>query len=70
MLPWNFLVSITGFWNFKFRDVNVTMANASNELFFATDKPTDLQLTFPSYLVRMAKNCLIMSIVIMVDMIS
>jgi hypothetical protein len=58
MLPWNFLVSITGFWNFKFRDVNVTMANASNELIFATDKPTDLQLTFPSYLVRMATNCL------------
>ena len=25
MLPWNFLISITSFWNYKFRDTNHTV---------------------------------------------
>ena len=41
MLPWNFFISISSFWNYKFRNVS---SNSSSVV------PTELQVSFPSYL--------------------
>lgn len=65
MLPWNFLISITAFWNYKFRDVG-PMANLTNASVYPavnattteitpsdiipSDRPTEMQLSFPSYM--------------------
>ena len=59
MLPWNFLISISAFWNYKFRQIgNETL----NETFLINNpvpvpiiKPTDMQVSFPSY-VAIASN--------------
>jgi len=66
MLPWNFLISITAFWNYKFRQVDNDTAeiNHTTLAVFANDgafppvpiiKPTDMQVSFPSY-VAIASN--------------
>jgi hypothetical protein len=64
MLPWNFLISITAFWNYKFREVNATspfhLSNYTAELVnfpipLPIIKPTEMQLSFPSY-VAIASN--------------
>ena len=50
LLPWNILITVEGFWNYKFR--NVTWDDLNN----ATDLPqSDLQKLFGSY-VAMASN--------------
>ena len=62
MLPWNFLISISAFWNYKFRLVNDTNhPNINGTLLFdpipvqPIIKPTDMQVSFPSY-VAIASN--------------
>lgn len=62
MLPWNFLISISAFWNYKFRQVNDTHhPNINGTLLFdpipvqPIIKPTDMQVAFPSY-VAIASN--------------
>jgi len=70
MLPWNFLISISAFWNYKFRQVDndTSMINQTTLVFmensdYATGgfppvpiiKPTDMQVSFPSY-VAIASN--------------
>ena len=57
MLPWNFLISISAFWNYKFRNVTTDMfINGPNvdppdpaPMPVPVIKPTDMQLAFPSY---------------------
>ena len=51
MLPWNFLISVTSFWDYKFRNVSMddpVGLNATSSA--ATDPPTEMQTSFPSYL--------------------
>ena len=73
MLPWNFLLSVSSFWNYKFRRLpngtdpfvpvpaNYNAVNHSNleidvnPTFIPVIKPTDMQLSFPSY-VAIASN--------------
>ncbi len=64
MLPWNFLISVTSFWDYKFRNVTldpvpVPLSGGGgstidyNVDYFDSDsdsKPTAMQLSFPSYL--------------------
>ena len=42
MLPWNFLISVTSFWDYKFRNVSSEQPE--------DDTPTAMQVAFPSYL--------------------
>ena len=57
MLPWNFLISISAFWNYKFRNVTTDMfINGTNvdppdpaPMPVPVIKPTDMQVAFPSY---------------------
>jgi len=69
MLPWNFLISINAFWNYKFRQVDndTTEINQTTLAFMENSvsttflppvpiiKPTDMQVSFPSY-VAIASN--------------
>ncbi|TRY67783.1 hypothetical protein TCAL_02925 [Tigriopus californicus] len=52
MLPWNIMLSMPSFWDYKFRNVTLDALNSSisgqSDLF--SDKPTEMQITFPSYL--------------------
>ena len=48
LLPWNFFISVSSFWDYKFRAVNnVTTAN---EDIFNAEEQTELQREFTSYL--------------------
>jgi hypothetical protein len=47
MLPWNFLLSISSFWDYKFRNASLDHAADADG---ARPKPTELQVAFPSYL--------------------
>ena len=76
MLPWNFLLSVTSFWNYKFRNVSIptdespvpsdwNLVNYSSSYLtnnptisptlIPVIKPTEMQLSFPSY-VAIASN--------------
>ena len=44
-LPWNMLITVSGYWDYKFR--NVSLDNATDD---SANELTDLQLTFASYL--------------------
>ena len=53
MLPWNFLLSITSFWDYKFRNVTLDpliAAKAAEGVVDIDVEPTEMQMTFPSYL--------------------
>ena len=53
MVPWNFLVAVTAFWNFKFRNVSMDYQGALNNTWEperGAMVPTQIQLAFPSYL--------------------
>lgn len=55
MVPWNFLVAVTAFWNFKFRNVSMDYhyqgaPNATWDSDSGAVAPTPIQLAFPSYL--------------------
>ena len=54
MLPWNFLLSITSFWDYKFRNVTLDpiiaeVVKQGGDLDLDVT-PTQMQMTFPSYL--------------------
>ena len=49
LLPWNILITVEGFWNYKFRNISLDGLNIENK----TD--TDLQTLFGSY-VAIASN--------------
>ena len=44
LLPWNFFISLTNFWDYKFRDMNETFISSKN------GSKTELQKEFTSYL--------------------
>ena len=46
LLPWNFFISLTNFWDYKFRDINETIFSKNN----GSTSKTDLQKEFTSYL--------------------
>ena len=56
MIPWNFLVAVTAFWNFKFRNVSMDFVGTLNGTWDSEGGlhnavvPTPMQLAFPSYL--------------------
>ena len=59
MLPWNFLISVTSFWDYKFRNVTLdpspipVPADLSEVISDEVDPnlpPTPMQVSFPSYL--------------------
>ena len=51
LLPWNILITVEGFWHYKFRNVSLDGVEEANE----TLPDTDLQKRFGSY-VAMASN--------------
>lgn len=66
MLPWNFLISISAFWNYKFRQIGndtgwvnenetILLMSSNNPIPVPIIKPTDMQVSFPSY-VAIASN--------------
>lgn len=60
MLPWNFLISISAFWNYKFRQIGnetgLSDVIENNPIpVVPIIKPTDMQVSFPSY-VAIASN--------------
>ena len=48
LLPWNILITVNGFWDYKFRNVSLDTVND-------TSADTDLQKLFASY-VAIASN--------------
>ena len=51
LLPWNILITVEGFWHYKFRNVSLDSVEEANE----TLPDSDLQKRFGSY-VAMASN--------------
>ena len=51
LLPWNILITVTGFWDYKFRNVSSDTRNETLE----DEAKTDLQKLFASY-VAIASN--------------
>ena len=50
LLPWNILITVEGFWNYKFRNVSLDGLNGTEDL-----PDSDLQKAFGSY-VAIASN--------------
>ena len=50
LLPWNILITVEGFWNYKFRNVSLDSVNGTEDL-----PDSDLQKLFGSY-VAIASN--------------
>ena len=47
MLPWNFLISISAFWNYKFRNVDVNSTSITSSLDIITNHNTSIFIPMP-----------------------
>ena len=52
LLPWNILITVEGFWQYKFRNLNISQNSTESE---TDEELTDLQKLFGSY-VAIASN--------------